>query len=60
MISILNSLLSFLKILENTSISNLMINLEESVLNNILKYNLQEKVGETDEKYKKYKEEYKL
>jgi hypothetical protein len=37
-----------------------MINLEESVLNNILKYNLQEKVGETDEKYKKYKEEYKL
>ena len=60
LINILNSLLSFLKILENTSISNLMTNLEESVLNNILKYNLKEKVGGVDEKYKKYKEEYKL
>ena len=60
LINILNSLLSFLKISENTSISNLMTNLEESVLNNILKYNLKEKVGGVDEKYKKYKEEYKL
>ena len=38
LINLLNSLISFLKILENTSISNLMSNLREGVLNNILKY----------------------
>ena len=58
--NLLNSLISFLKILENTSISNLMSNLREGVLNNILKYNLNEKGSTEEEKNKKYNEEYKL
>ena len=60
LINILNSLLSLLKILENTSISNLMTNLHENILNNILKYNLKEKIQAKDEKYKKFIEEFKL
>jgi hypothetical protein len=60
LINILNSLLSLLKILENTSMSNLMTNLHENILNNILKYNLKEKIQAKDEKYKKFIEEFKL
>ena len=60
LMNLLNSLLSFTKILENTSISKIMSNLHEGVLNNILKYNLNEKGTTEEEKNKKYNEEYKL
>ena len=60
LMNLLNSLISFLKILSNTSITNLMSSLHDSVLNNILKYNLNEKGTTEEEKNKKYNEEYKL
>ena len=60
LMNLLNSLISFLKILSNTSISNLMSSLHDNVLNNILKYNLNEKGTTEEEKNKKYNEEYKL
>ena len=59
LINILSSLLSLLKILENTSITNLMKNLENNILSNILKYNLKEKKPE-DQKLKRFYEEYPL
>ena len=59
-INILNSFLSFLKMIENTSITNLMNNLKENVYNNLLKYNLKEKKPPEDEKFKRFYEEYKL
>ena len=60
LINALNGLISLLKVLENSSISNLMTNLKENIYNNILKYNLNEKITTEDEKYKRYYEEYKL
>ena len=60
LINNLNGLISLLKILENTSIVNLMTNLKDNIYNNILKYNLNEKIPINDEKYKGYIEEYKL
>jgi hypothetical protein len=56
----LNGLISLLKNLENTSITNLMKTLNEDIYNNILKYNLNENKNIGDEKFKGYNEEYKL
>ena len=56
----LNGLTSLLKILENTSIVNLMTNLKDNIYSNIIKYNLNEKIPINDEKFKGYIEEYKL
>ena len=60
LINNLNGLISLLKNLENTSIVNLMTDLKDNIYNNILKYNLNEKIPKNDEKYKGYIEEYKL
>ena len=56
----LKGLISLLKNVENTSITNLMITLNDDIYNNILKYNLNENKNIGDEKFKGYNEEYKL
>ena len=60
LINNLNGIISLLKNLENTSIINLMTFLQDAIYNNILKYNLNEKITTNDEKVKEYNEEYKL
>ena len=60
LINNLNGLISLLKILENSSLPNIMIDLNNNIYNNILKYNLNEKIHYDDEKFKGYIEEYKL
>ena len=60
LINNLNGLISLLKNLENSSIINLIKSLNDNIYNNILKYNLNEKIPIVDEKFKGYSEEYKL
>ena len=56
----LSGLISLMKNLDNTSITNLMINLSDNIYNNMFKYNLNEKINTKDEKFKGYNEEYRL
>ena len=60
LVSNLQGLISSLKYLKNSSISNLVSNLHDKIYYNILKNNLNEKINTNDEKFKNYLEEYKI